>query len=287
MKQKHTGIKASSMNSGPVIFLLDDYPGAGAAYSVRKLDSNYSGDCMEITRASDSTTQNIGFDGSGDLDTAAINSFCTGTTCYVTVWYDQGPNGYDLSSNSGDWSIYESGNVVTKNGRPAIKNVDPGVNLEASGVNIAHLVGSNAFYGIVVGTYQANAADIGTYYVSTSSAGIYALGHGYNFAAEEVFMYLGFSSGSYGTSPINTGDQEIIEGLKVSSSQDDVYINGVQIDSGNPYSASWAPTGTEDLLIGGGTISAPCESIQEVILYPSNQNSNRANIYANVSGYYY
>ena len=177
--------------------------------------------------------------------------------------------------------------MTTKNGRPTIKNVDPSVNLEAPGVNIANIAGSNAFYGIVVGTYQANAADIGTYYVATSSAGIYALAHGYNFSQEEVFMYLGFSSGAYGAYAINTGDQEIIEGLKVSSSQDDVYINGLQVDSGNPFSASWAPTGTEDLLIGGGTLSAPCESIQEVILYPSNQNSNRANIYANVSGYYF
>lgn len=238
MKQKHTGVKASSMNAALPSFVLDDYPGAGAAYSVRKLDSDYTGHCMEITRASDSTAQNIGFDGNGDLNTAAINSFCTGTTCYVTTWYDQGPHGYDLTANSGDWSIYESGNVTTKNGRPTIKNVEPSVNLEAPGVNIANIVGSNAFYGIVVGTYQANAADIGTYYVATSSAGIFALAHGYNFSQEEVFMYLGFSSGSYGTSAVNTGDQEIIEGLKVSSSQDDVYINGVQADSGNPFSSS-------------------------------------------------
>ena len=56
--------------------------GAEAAYSTRRLNGNVT-ECMVIRRASDSTTTTIGFDGSGNIDEAAIETFCTGTTCTV------------------------------------------------------------------------------------------------------------------------------------------------------------------------------------------------------------
>ena len=51
--------------------LLDSYGGAAAAYSVRRLSSAYTGPLIEVQRASDSTTQDIGYDANGDLDTTA------------------------------------------------------------------------------------------------------------------------------------------------------------------------------------------------------------------------
>jgi hypothetical protein len=66
--------------------------GAAAAYSTRRLNGNVT-DCMVIRRASDSTTTTIGFDGSGNIDEAAINTFCSGTTCTVYQWLDQSGNG--------------------------------------------------------------------------------------------------------------------------------------------------------------------------------------------------
>ena len=53
--------------------LLDESYGSGAeaAYSVRQLKRDNT-ECMVIRRASDSTTTTIGFDGSGNIDEAAI-----------------------------------------------------------------------------------------------------------------------------------------------------------------------------------------------------------------------
>jgi hypothetical protein len=65
--------------------------GAEAAYSTRRLNGNVT-DCMVIRRASDSTTTTIGFV-DGDIDEAAIETFCTGTTCTVYQWLDQSGNG--------------------------------------------------------------------------------------------------------------------------------------------------------------------------------------------------
>lgn len=58
------------------------------AYSFKKVVSGYSGNCIEVRRASDDTTSNIGFDGD-DLDASSLNTFLGGSNGYVKTWYDQ------------------------------------------------------------------------------------------------------------------------------------------------------------------------------------------------------
>ena len=55
--------------------LLDVYPNAAVAYSLRKLRSGYTGSAIRVRRASDSTEQDFGFDSSGDLDVNSIENF--------------------------------------------------------------------------------------------------------------------------------------------------------------------------------------------------------------------
>ena len=104
--------------------LLDTYTGAVAAYSVRKLDKDYTGSCMRIRRSSDEATQDIGFTSGGDLDTAAIASFVGDAYGYVTAWYDQSGNGNNAtqSTSSAQPMIYDrlAAAVVTENGKPII-----------------------------------------------------------------------------------------------------------------------------------------------------------------------
>ena len=79
---------------------------------------------MRVRRDSDEATQDIGFDGNGDLDTAAIATFCSGTFGYVTRWYDQSGNGNDATQGTGSRQpmIYDrvAAAVVTENGKPAM-----------------------------------------------------------------------------------------------------------------------------------------------------------------------
>ena len=103
--------------------LLDTYPGASAAYSVRKLDKDYTGYCMKVRRASDDAEADIGFDGNGDLDTAAIATHCGASSGFVSVWYDMSGNANNATqSTSGSQpQIYNGTAVITENGKPAIK----------------------------------------------------------------------------------------------------------------------------------------------------------------------
>jgi len=89
---------------------------------------------MVIRRASDSTTTTIGFDGSGNIDEAAITTFCTGTTCTVYQWLDQSGNGNTATapSTGAEPTIYTGGALVKENGKVAVENVLSG----AQGLNI-------------------------------------------------------------------------------------------------------------------------------------------------------
>lgn len=55
--------------------ILDEYSGAAAAYSVRRLSSTYTDGLIRVRRSSDDTEQDIGFDANGDLDTTALLAF--------------------------------------------------------------------------------------------------------------------------------------------------------------------------------------------------------------------
>jgi len=71
--------------------LLDTYPGAEVAYSLRLLKSDYSGNAVKVRRASDNAEQDIGFV-NNELDTASLETFCSGTDGFVTTCYDQSAN---------------------------------------------------------------------------------------------------------------------------------------------------------------------------------------------------
>jgi hypothetical protein len=103
-------------------YLLDDYSGAAAAYSLRLLRSAYTGDAIEVRRASDNTTQDIGFV-NNELDVTSLESFCSGTNGFVTTWYDQSGNGRDATqgTDASQPQIVSSGSVISKNGKPTIQ----------------------------------------------------------------------------------------------------------------------------------------------------------------------
>jgi hypothetical protein len=74
------------------VLLADAVSGAVQAYSMRKLRAAYAGDCLRLRRSSDNAEDDFGFDGNGNLDTAAIASWLGGADGFVVTWYDQSGN---------------------------------------------------------------------------------------------------------------------------------------------------------------------------------------------------
>ena len=114
-------------------YLLDDYSGAAAAYSLRQLSSTYSGDAIRVRRLSDNTEQNIGFV-SNELDTASLETFCSGTDGFVAIWYDQSGNANNViqGTASKQPKIVASGSTILDNGKPIITPVDSSSRLQLS-----------------------------------------------------------------------------------------------------------------------------------------------------------
>lgn len=106
---------------GGLPLLLDLYPGASVAYSLRQLSSSYTGSAIRVRRSSDNTEQDINFIG-GVLDTSALLTFCGAGNGFITRWYDQSGNLKDniQSSLSAQPRIVLAGNLETLNSKPAI-----------------------------------------------------------------------------------------------------------------------------------------------------------------------
>jgi len=115
-------------NNGDLVNLYyafaDEYVLTGSpqmALALTKVNPLYSGSCMTIRRGNDNNETNIGFVGN-DLDISSINTFCSGTTCFVKTWFDQYQNGGDANQNTPNSQpiIYNSGNIITLCGEVAI-----------------------------------------------------------------------------------------------------------------------------------------------------------------------
>jgi hypothetical protein len=72
---------------------------SAAAYSLRKLDNNYTGWAIRVRRSSDNAETNIGFV-NNVLDTATLLSFVGAGDGFVTTWYDQSGNGRNATQTT-------------------------------------------------------------------------------------------------------------------------------------------------------------------------------------------
>ena len=117
-----TGSARTDTVTSNVTYPLDTLS-VDAAYSVRRLKASYTGNALQIQRASDNTTSTIGYTYTGRLDTAAIISFCSSTTCRVRTWYDQsGSTGREALQNtfSAQPLIYNGTSIETSNSLPTL-----------------------------------------------------------------------------------------------------------------------------------------------------------------------
>jgi hypothetical protein len=121
---KYLGSKVRGIEP-PIVsasYFLDLYPGANAAYSLRKQRNTYTGNAVRVRRSSDNAELDIPFIGNV-VDTATITSFCSGANGFVTTIYGQdlGLNNARQPNLLNQPKIYDSTTgVITYNLRPSI-----------------------------------------------------------------------------------------------------------------------------------------------------------------------
>jgi hypothetical protein len=260
------GRQRFSQGGGGFVGLLDEYSGAAAAYSLRQLSSTYTGDSIRVRRASDNTEQDIGFV-NNELDTATLESFCSGTNGFVTTWYDQSGNAYNAtqSTAANQPQIVSSGSVLTLNSKPCISPNGTSDNLTFTTIS------STTHYISVVGGETTKGR-----FLSTSS--------GYTSYIESGLTNNRIRIGSvYNLSSRILQTQKILTWARVTTDSN-VYQNSV-LNTNATVSISALDLG--QLFQNANDPSTSSDGkFQEIIIYTSNQNANRTGIEANTNTYY-
>jgi hypothetical protein len=102
--------------------LLDTYSGAAAAYSLRLLDSTYTGALINVWNGT--SYADIYPNVFGELDTVALAAHCGSNNGFIRTWYDQSGNSNDAAqTTTADMpKIYDgTTGVVTENGKPTVQ----------------------------------------------------------------------------------------------------------------------------------------------------------------------
>jgi hypothetical protein len=102
---------------------LNESAATTVAYSVRKLSTSYTGNCMQVRRSSDNTVQDIGFTAGGELDITGLQAFAGTGDAFVVTWYDQSGNANHLTqaTEANQPRIVSAGNTDLENGKPFIR----------------------------------------------------------------------------------------------------------------------------------------------------------------------
>jgi hypothetical protein len=261
--------------------LLNSYPGDSNSYSLRKLDNTYNTNIIEVRRSSDDTTQNIGFVGD-NLDTSSLMSFVgTGATDYgyIKTWYSQDVNNRDATqtNNNNQPMIVSGGTLITENGEPTIRFDGSTSYLIFDGTILANTKystfqvhsrasskSSNYFIG---GRTQAQNANLIIGYASNTS---YLLAQYSNDLSATISSFTGSTLELFNTFNISTGKSIYKSDVLIGS-------NGETTDL---ISFNNAQIGLYDFAVYyEGNIS-------EIILYPTDQLSNRTAINTNINNHY-
>lgn len=278
------GIIGSSGGSLPL--LLDTYSGATAAYSLRKLRSAYTGYAIRVRRSSDNTSQDIGFDGSGNLDTTSLLSFVGSGSGYISIWYDQTTSGNNLSqvTLAKQPSILISGALITQSGKPALffnsSLLQASRVFSNSNFSIFNtLTGSSGQYNVVWMNQHAGATDLNrTVFIQPSD-----VASPYN--KLKTFFNNGTSYSIISNNAVFDNTMKLINVTSDGSGNTNQYVNSTA--EGSLTGQTWSPLNT-NLNLGalGNSFSYFTGYTSELICYTTNQSANRTGIESNINTYY-
>lgn len=260
--------------------VLDLYPNAAAAYSLRKLRSGYTGSAVRVRRSNDNAESDIDFTSTGELNTTALTAFVGANNGFVTTWYDQSGNGNNAiqADSTAQPVIFSGSTVVNINSKPAID-----------------FDGLNDFFTT---TNYLNSNPVSLFFVTklddptnTNKNGIFNANTSQIFAGSNGIRLDNFSGNSRwgvnGTFLIasNTSTTRQLRSAFANNISNDLYVNNSLLITGSGSTPNF--TSVTNTNIGRMFDSVYLDGIiQEVIIYNSNQSTNKPFIETNINSYY-
>ena len=245
-------------------------------YGLALLNSDYDGNCITVRRASDNSTTNIGFSGQ-DLDIAALETFCSGTDGFVSVWFDQSGNSNNATQTtaSSQPKIVSSGSVILENGKPSISfdGVDDCFETTNNLTNYTN----PAFLAFVGQVDSFPSAVLGK---------LSGINRGLGFTIDDIRHRIyreGFGTNDHATTTLTSQmlvDFQMINGVS------NLYENTIGID--NPQNTLQGLTfdGTTNGIGVNLALGYYDGKMQSIVLYHSDQSGNRSGIETALNDYY-
>jgi hypothetical protein len=246
---------------------------------LRKLDKDYTGYAIRVRESAGNTLADIGFDSNGDLDTTALLNHTGPASGYVHTWYDQSGNGNNAvqGTNANQPQIVSSGSVlVDSNGVPWIDfdGSNDGFALDTSSLDIGSL----------------SSFAIGKMDTTTGQQMMFALSGGIGGKRwYSPYVYLGNFNYSYqnsvtavsATANTNTNLHTMMAGSTLGQVQ--AWLNSTSLGT---LTLTTGIDSTQNGIMNFANAFYANGKMQEVIIYDSDQSSNRTGIESNINDYY-
>jgi len=255
------------------LLLLDTYPNAAVAYSLRKLRTAYTGSAIRVRRSSDNAEQNIGYGSNNVLDTAALLTFCGPGDGFVTTWYDQSGNANNATQSTAfnQPQIVKAGAMLTTNGKNSILfDANKLMNLASS-----ITVGASSYTSFVGKRISSGSRLIGLARWSTS-------GYAFYLWSDNKYYYLGKTNSYLSSTFTDTTTAQLLLTGQNSVGTMSIFKNGSAITS----SSAGLVYSTLVDSIGGASGNFSNSNLQEAVLYNSDQSANRTGIESNINTFY-
>ena len=275
----------------PNPFLLDNFGGAAAAYSLRLLSANEFGNpVVKVRRDSDNAEQDFTASEINDGSLVAWVGNTASDNGFVTTWYDQSGNGNDAtqSTAASQPKIVSGGSLVTENSKPAIDFDGNDDFVESSSSTLADVFTSSFMLCMV--SKADNIQPLSTSGQNKRIIHAFDSGNTLQLVINESSLDK-VSSDAGDVSATNGTFFKLQQTLFVAEmEQDKIFIDGVDSGTGTTAAGNPNPNGTGTRIgadkAGSGVNGEYDGTIQEIIIYDSDQSSNRTGIESNINNHY-
>ena len=256
--------------------LLVDFPGAISAFSTRALiTGGQPQPLLRVRRSSDDAELDIGYIANGDLDETTLLNFVGSNDGFVSIWYDQSGNNNHVTQATFTRQplIVSNGNVINVNGKPSVAFTSGTAWMRNS--NFSMNTNPHSIFSVI------DAINL-----DTNFRRVFTLQRALHLQGSWIYGASTSAIGGGSRHPDNllvTQSQEFGQ-IKLYYMTNSPNYQEMGIDRGavSTVTSTVTHVDVQQLRIGQGDQDTGLElwqgRVQEFILYPFNQNSNRTAI---------
>ena len=283
-----------------------DVATSAAAYSLRKVKSDYTGPAVRVRRTSDDIDADVAFDTNDTVSNDSIvtevlsgnqstlQAFISGTNAAVAIWYDQSGSSNNATQEAdANQPLIASGGNLRDDGIEFESDVQ--LLLSGSGLDIFKNAPNGHIFSVIKPGEQGTSNK--RYFEALTADGSgarFLFGDGQDVNATFRIGGRSLDSDSFGdeespTSP--NGALSVMTGfLDYQNAEGFLFLNGTQVATNtipNISGSNTSNTSSNKVAIGAATASLTADFFaKEFIIYNTDQTNNRFKIESNINNHY-